>query len=524
MKSIINISLLTFIILLAAGCKKSFVDQDPYNASIVESLYFTTQEQCNTSTQANYNNILYGSWWQRQNFRFLSGEATSDNAWIGNTYQSTHANFDVVAFYTLDAANDRVEAHWVMTYKSIGVINHTIGGIEGAAIDENAKNQYLAELKFMRSYLYLDLVRNWGDIPLILKVESPSTKIPRSKTDVVYTQLISDLKQAANVLPRKSQYSPKDKFRVSKGAALALLAKIYLYKEDWANAEIAAKQVVDMGEYALEPQFGNLWSYTNKNGIESILEAQYSSIQTPGSTPSNGYISPMNCTADGGWGYISVTSDLENAFKSENDSIRRVWTINVHQKPVAGDPDKPSFDGRPTQSKSARFSRKRYVPVAQRPANGRYGFNDILLRLGDVILVHAEACAMQNKASEALNSLKMIRDRAGLITNMTLTGQVLIDAVRKERRLETALEGDRLYDLRRWKDASGQPYINKIFGPNGSFVLYNTQTSTDPWETTNTIEPQDKGKSFNPAIHRLWPIPNVEITASEGVVTQNPGY
>jgi hypothetical protein len=87
-----------------------------------------------------------------------------------------------------------------------------------------------------------------------------------------------------------------------------------------------------------------------------------------------------------------------------------------------------------------------------------------------------------------------------------------------------AFEGDRLYDIRRWKDQSGTPVINSIFGPNGSFVKYNTQTSTDPYEKGNNIEPQNKGFHFNPAMHMVWPIPNRQIIISEGAVEQNPNY
>jgi hypothetical protein len=87
-----------------------------------------------------------------------------------------------------------------------------------------------------------------------------------------------------------------------------------------------------------------------------------------------------------------------------------------------------------------------------------------------------------------------------------------------------ALEGDRLYDIRRWKDQSGKPVIESIMGPNGSFVKYNTEESTDYYETNNLAEPQDEGIHFNPAVNLLWPIPNSEVVSSNGIVTQNPGY
>ena len=514
------------LVLLTAlgGCQKSLLDVNT-NGSVQASQYFTTLDQCNTSTQVAYRYIDYDSWWQIFNWRYLSGEAASDNAWIGNTYQSTHATYDAVAQYTLDAGNDRNEAQWIMLYKSIGIYNSNIQGIQGAPIDTASKVKFIAELKFLRAWCYFDLVRNYGGVPIVLKVYPPNTHLPRNTVNEVYDQLITDLKECAAVLPRKSAYPSGDKFRASSGAALSLLAKIYLYKEDWANAEAASQQVIAMGDYSLETSFGTLWNYNYKNGQESIFEVQCGSSKNPPLPSSALYM--INAVADGGWGYYSVTSDLENAYIAAGDSIRMVWTINRQGKPVAGDPNNTSFNGGgypATQSKSWRFSRKWYVPKSQRPANGLYGRDDIILRLADVLLIHAEACAMQNKTADALASLKTVRDRVGLTTDMSLTGWDLINAVRAERRLELAFEGDRLYDIRRWKDQSGKPVINSIFGPNGSFVLYNTQTSTDIYETNNTLEPQNKGIRFDPAVNLLWPIPNSEIVASGGVVKQNPGY
>lgn len=520
------ISICIIVSLVAfSGCKKSLLTVNNNDSNIESSLYFTDLQQCNTSTQVCYRFVDYDSWWQIYNWKFLSGEAASDNGWISNTYQSTHATYDAVAQYTLDAGNDRNEAMWIMRYKSIGIFNSAIEGIQGAPIDDGDKSKFISELKFLRAYCYFDLVRNYGGVPLVLKIYPADTHLPRNTVNEVYDQLITDLKEAASVLPKKSQYPASDKFRVSKGAALALLAKIYLYKEDWANAEVTAKQVMDLGDYSLETSFGDLWSYTYKNGQESIFEIQNASSSTPNLPSCPLYL--MNSTGDGGWGYYGVTSDLENAYLSEGDSIRMVWTINRQGKPVAGDPNNLSFDGRgypANQSKSGRFCRKWYVPKSQRPSNGLYSRDDIILRFADVILIHAEACAMQNKNAEALASLKLIRDRVGLTTDMSLTGWDLINAVRKERRLELAFEGDRLYDLRRWKDQAGKHVIEDVLGPNGSFVKYNTETSTDYYETNNKLEPQDKGIHFNAAIHLLWPIPNSEIVASGGVVSQNPGY
>ncbi|MBS1603491.1 MAG: RagB/SusD family nutrient uptake outer membrane protein [Bacteroidetes bacterium] len=524
-RNLFRLTSLAALLLVIAGCKKSLLTVDNNSSAVQTSQYFTNVDQCNTSTQVCYRYIDWDSWWQIFNWRYLSGEAASDNAWVGNTYQASHATYNAVAEYMLDAGNDRNEAQWIELYKSIGIFNNTIEGIQSAPIDTASKSRFIAELKFLRAWCYFDLVRNYGGVPLVLKTYPANTHLPRNTVGEVYDQLISDLKNAAAVLPRRSAYSAADKFRASSGSATALLAKVYLYKGDWANAEAAARQVIDGGEYSLETSFGTLWSYTYKNGPESIFEIQCASSQNPALPSSALYM--INSVSDGGWGYYSVTSDLENAYIAQGDSIRMVWTINRQGKPVAGDPNNTSFNGGgyPTnQSKSGRFSRKWYVPKSQRPANGLYSRDDIILRFADVLLIHAEACAMENKPADALASLKKIRDRVGLATDMSLTGWDLINAVRKERRLEMAFEGDRLYDLRRWKDQSGAPVINSVLGANGSFVKYNTQTSTDPFETKNLIEAQNKGVHFNPAIHGLWPIPNSEIVASGGVVKQNAGY
>ncbi len=86
------------------------------------------------------------------------------------------------------------------------------------------------------------------------------------------------------------------------------------------------------------------------------------------------------------------------------------------------------------------------------------------------------------------------------------------------------MEGERLFDIRRWKDSSGKPLINSIFGATGSFVVYNTTTSRDIYETKNLSEPQNKGANFVAGKHNLWPIPTKEVDASQGRVEQNPGY
>ncbi len=505
-----------------AGCKKDFLDQKANVSSVQSDTYYNSVSEVKDATTAQYAYIDNSDWWQEQWWRQVSGEAASDNEWIGlNGGQGTAVQ---AAHYTLNPENDRVEAHWIMTYKSIYGFNATMQGIEKSTVDETVKSRSLAELKFLRAFQYWDLVRNWGDVPLITKTLSPTENTyTRTSAADVYKFIKQDLTDAIQVLPMKSEYDSSNKFRVSKGAAQALLAKIDLYTEDWAGAASMADQVINSGQYSLEPFFGNVWATTNYNGKESIFEIQY---QYSSQYPNLGNIFPTTSMspAEAGWGYFTPTSDLENAFKAQGDSVRLNWTIMRNGFPVVGDAANPKFDAVPAREKSARFNRKIYIPRGERTPNGRFSKDHIYLRLADVYLIKAEASAMLMQNAPALAALKVVRDRVGLTTDMGLSGWNLINAVRNERRLEMALEGDRLYDIRRWKDQSGQPVINSLMGPNGSFVKYNTQISTDPYETTNLNEPQNKGYEFVAGKHNLWPIPSKEIIASEGRITQNPGY
>ncbi|MCC8409120.1 RagB/SusD family nutrient uptake outer membrane protein [Mucilaginibacter sp. UR6-1] len=521
MKSLRYIALI-LVVTGMTNCKKDFLQQEPYGNAIQASTFYNNAEEATGATTVCYKYIDYDDWWQTQWFKQVGGEAASDNEWIGvNGGQGTAVQ---AAHYTLNAENDRIEAHWIMLYKSIYLFNATIEGLQKSQVDPALVQRLSAELRFLRAFQYFELVRNWGAVPLITKTLSPTQNdYGRTSASDVLAFLKAELADAASLLPAKSVYSTSDKYRVSKGAAQALLAKVDLYAEDWTGALEQTNQIISSGEYTLEPTFGNIWQTNNYNGRESLFEIQF---QWSTQFPNLGNVFPTTSMApsEGGWGYFNPTSDLENAFLSEGDNVRLNWTIMRHNQPVAGDPAVPLFNANPSQEKSARFNRKIYIPRTERTPNGRFSKDHIYLRLADVYLMNAEAAAMLQQPQQALQSLRIVRSRVNLNTDMTLTGWNLINAVRKERRLELALEGDRLYDIRRWKDQAGQPVINSIMGANGSFVRYNTQVSTDPYEKTNNNEPQNKGASFIAGTHNLWPIPTKEVIASQGRITQNPGY
>ena len=337
----------------------------------------------------------------------------------------------------------------------------------------------------------------------------------------MYAQIVADLKDAAAALPEKDAYTAQDKGRASKGAALGMLAKAYLFMEDYPNAEATANLVIQSNKYSLLPNFGDLWKPSNPWSNESLFEIGY----LPDTKFSTGVRATTMtwATSDGGWGWFGLTSNLENAFIAEGDGIRRGYTIVKEGEAVAG--ESRIFPAYNNQHTSGRHFRKLYVPVAER--GGLYGnqpYNQILLRYAEVLLIYAEAAAFNAHNAEALTQLNSVRNRVNLPAKTSLSGDGLKTAIWNERRLEFA--GERTYrwdDIRRIK-INGKKLISTLMGPTGTFVLYNTTQNTDPVESLPHRENRNKGIEFKEGKNELWPIPRNVIQASGGTVTQNNGY
>jgi tetratricopeptide (TPR) repeat protein len=388
----------------------------------------------------------------------------------------------------------------------------------------------VAEAKFLRAFQYFDLLRNFGGVPLITTMAMPSdaSSLKRATSAETYAMIEKDLTEAIPYLPLKSAYASTDLGRVTKGAAQGLLGKIYLYQEKYKEAETQLQAVINSGEYDLLPNFGDVWTIANNNSVESLFEVQTNSDVTYSLGERISVVTGSR--DDSGWSWGLPTSDLENAFKAEGDSIRRVWTIlKDGQTSVPGDAtwtvDKP-YQIKASEHKSGRCNRKLYIPMADRPSPydaPHIPLNYRLLRYADVLLMYAEVENQLGYDTEAQKALNKVRTRVKL-NDVTSTGTTLRDAIRKERRLELALENNRLFDLRRWNDDNGKKAIENVMGKNGTFVLYNTVTSTDTYEKGNQKERSDKGINFVAPRDLLFPIPHTEITQSNGSITQNPDY
>ena len=514
------------LIFIISGCD-DYVTQPKLGTRELDD-YFSNPESATQFVNASYEAIGTNTWWKTNFFRLMSTMAT-DDGWAGNTQQPRPEIYSYSGYSNVESGAARNNSFWRFNYQAITRTNIAIEKIPEVEFDnERLQERLVAEAKFLRSFYYFTLVKNYGGVPITTSfselLEPEIYKYQRQSRDSVYKLIEKGFREAAEVLPRKSEYSPTELGRATQGAAKGYLAKAYLFQEKFEEAQQLFEEVINSGEYQLHPDFSKVWSIENENGPGSIFEIQYAF--NPSFTTGGVYGITTGSRADGGWSWCTPTSNLEQAYLADDDSVRLRSTIIKHGESVYGDPGVDSFDASPADNKSGRIWRKFYIPQNQRPdpyANGNLQKNYILMRYADLLLMHAEAAYQNGDEQAARTSLEKVRDRVGLATDMSLSGTDLRDAIWKERRLELAGEQHRLFDLRRQK-VNGEPRIAQIMGPNGSFVEYNTEESTDPFETTNNTEPQDSGIDFNVNIHTVWPIPAQTVQQSQGRIEQNPGY
>jgi starch-binding outer membrane protein, SusD/RagB family len=520
--------LLPLFLIAVVSCKKSFLDKEIIGVN-TQSGSLDNSENARAAINASYAYVIGGDWWTHLFPRLLM-EASTDDGWGGNDYQDRPGELGVCDFTGLSANTSYVDAYYRGMHQGIRNCNFIIKGLADVkTLSDDLKNRYIAEAKFLRGFFYFELVKNFGDdvINNDFNANDATLFLARSPIADVYKQIYQDFQDAAAVLPEKGQYGSSDIGRATKGAALGFLAKAYLFNGDYANAEATAAQIISSGKYSLETRYSKIFEPENANGVESLFEVNYVNAVGFYNGPEPGDVTNA-ASVDGGWGWFGLTSDLENAFEKEGDDVRRKATIikageavdnetptRIYPKHLVG--DKPGHT-------SWRYYRKYYIPLAKRVGGyGTYPFNDIKLRYAEILLIHAEAAAFNNKPAEALISLNLIRSRVGLLAKTGLPGDALKQAIWDERRLELAGEGTHRWDDIRRIKINGKALIASLMGPNGSFVKYNTTINTDPVETAGHREALNKGYYFKEGVNELWPIPASVINANSSIV-QNPGY
>ncbi len=424
------------IILTAlSGCEKS-LEFEVKDRLTLEN-FFQTEADALASINAVYDALgdvdLYNSsFW-------LIQDIASDDCDALSTWNDPNAQqFDR---YTLQANNNYTTHIWRASYQLISRANLSIDRIPPIEMDATLKNRVLGEAKFLRALSYFNLVRLFGDVPLVLHPESDIDKyrVPRTGMEVVYDQIISDLEEAIPVLP--PTYSGPNKGRATRGAAMGLLAKVHLTRQEWSQAAALAFQVMDLRIYGLWDDFTDNFKEVTKNGKESVFAVQfYSEVQTENTRIVISGL-PSIYAFPAGVGIILPTDDLLGSF--ESGDYRYEATFFEEYFYFGNNKFEPHIW-------------KHWDQVAYPPAKtGQSGANFPVMRYSEVLLIYAEALNEENQGptQEAYDAVNSVRRRArnGVDTVLPdlagLSYQEFQLAVLKEKRCETVNEGQRWFDL-----------------------------------------------------------------------------
>ncbi len=380
-------------------------------------------------------------------------EVVSDNA----RKSGTLTNFAEADADNLRADNTEVAGMWNAAYDAINRANQLIQKVAGISpITDTERDEILGEAYFLRALHYHNLVRLWGGVPLRLEpsaTPSDAASITRASSAEVYTQILSDLGQAEQLISNTSQTR-----KASLGAAYALEARVRLYQRDWAGAEAAAASVEAMG-YELAQNFDDLFTASGGDTNEDIFRVTFTPAQ------------------DNFVGYYYLTRSLGGRYEAAPTT-----SIIAAFDPASGGTigNYNPTDARGIKSIALDGSRT-YTPKF----NTAVGDEDIhVIRFAEVILIRAEALARLNRLPEAVDEYNRLRVRAGLTADAN-TGRTQADvltAVARERRLELAFEGDRWADLVRTGEATT---VMGIAAEKTVFPIPQREIDTAPGITQN---------------------------------------
>lgn len=437
----------------------------------------------------------------------------SEDAEKGSTASDGSAHGKMFDDFEYVATNGFISGYYSANYEIIHLTNNIIDKINKSnqnTLTEGDKINY-GEAHFFRAFAYFNLVRAFGQVPLIdfpIKSAEEANK-PKSAEENVYKLIDADLKVAEENLPKT--WSSSYTGRLTWGAARSLHAKTYMMRNDWANLYTTATDVINSGLYNLNTNFSKIFREEGENNSGSIFEIQCTANAThPGSNEVGSQFAQVQGVRgagswDLGWGWHTPTQILADAFEAGDP--RKDETLLYFIK-TGGDPNsipenKP-YGEKPVANAdviNAYYNKKAYTNPALRNTHNRFGywFNIRIIRYSDVLLMAAEAANELGNSGEALNYLEQVRARARreassvVLPQITTTNQVdLRDAIRHERRVELAMEFDRFYDLVRWGIAQE--------------VLHAA------------------GKTNYQHKHRYLPLPQGEIDRSNGILVQNPDY
>ena len=505
-KHLRNVTLLLALALSFGACNKDRLQVDPVN-QVLSSTYYQTELHVSEALIGAYDPVgwtmAYGQWISPVMF----GEIRSDNANAGgdpsNNDQPGWQEFDD---FTETNTNTVLHPLYRRSYIGINRVNSLLSNTDTSdpALSSDAVQVYLAEAKFLRAFYHFEVFRHFGPIPVITEELAPDeVNLQRNTLSEVMQQIIDDCEDAAAVLPVMPASGQEG--RATKGAALALMGKAYLYWADLSGddatkfdaAASALQEVVDLGAYELVDDLGSLYTQGTRNTTEAVFEIQHNPLYTSDwgwfeGIDGNGMIQLCGIrglcadhpTYEAGWGFMSVTEGLYNHFL-DDDHYRRDVAIaseaTLEQDMIdAGLSCDPIIDA--TQNNPIDYTgyfQVKYQNFKAFAGTNINGGNEHLtkaqnthyIRYADVLLMLAEALHRgSGDDGSAMAHIDAVRERAagpgdnaGAFRTasqlMADEGMSLLDVIWYERRAEFACEGDRWTDLVRSGRAESSLFV-----------------------------------------------------------------
>ncbi|MEY3194241.1 MAG: hypothetical protein RIQ78_338 [Bacteroidota bacterium] len=475
---------------------KNLLEEDPKDQVFVDNFFQTENDATAavnsiygilnaTSSAPSFGGVYFSTYWVG------SGLASDE---MENRLAAT--DLDQLATFTHRPVNGLLYEFWSLAYKGINNANFAIGGIPSVKADVTFKNNRLGEAHYLRAMLYFDLVRMFGDIPLIVRLDGETTP-PRNPAADVYTQIIADLQFAELNLPESYQAS-NGLGRATKGAATGLLAKVFLTRGEWQKCIDQCNTIINSGKYALYQDFADAFKVPNENGKETLFGVGFGSANNSISFWEEGQFNvrllPKQLSGQipgvNAQGWQVATQHLYDSYHPQ-DRRREVTLLTKIN----------NTDGSTT---TVEPHIQKYWDKVNEPLAGNTSHDFPYLRYADILLMKAEALNELNNGpnADAYDAVNQVRKRARFngTTELSIlpdlqgiSYQDFKDALLLERRHEFVAEGHRWFDLVRFKKLEALVPLAK-----------------------SGVQPQD--------FHYLFPIPQGEIDLNQNLLPQNSGY
>lgn len=540
--------LLALTLLSLSACQDDYLDRIPLDA-LGDDTFWKTEEQLVLAMNACYND--------------LKAKNTVDMENMGdNTLWPSVTDYQRIASGAFTIELGALNTEWRNLYTGIRRCNIFLENYRDADVPEARKKELAAQVRVIRAYLYSYLANFYGDVPLVTKSLNVDELFgPRDPHDTVVDFILNELEEAASDLSSAIP-TGANLGRISQGAALALMARVALYEQRFAVAESAAKAVMDLGIYQLfhngdpSTSYNELFTYKGKlsagNNRETILAYTHIAdikmhnlsreIQVP---DQNARWNPTKSLVDA---YLMIDGlPIDKSPLYQEDSYLAVFTDrDPRMKQTVLAPNSPwggRYDGNPANTNPDIFTTPKFrsdrrgsvtitgyyftkyvepttVGVVSRDANDIH-----LIRYAEVLLTYAEARLEQGTLTQADIDLTInkLRERVGMvpmtITALAANNMELRDEVRRERRIELALEGHRYFDLKRWRQ--GALLAGDVKGMKKEWALIPGDVANIRADENGYIVAAT-GNTFTDKNY-LWPIPLLQIERNPAL-GQNPGW